>query len=339
MPQALLDPPSTPLPPPKLLNDNEQIQLLPTLCKTQKLVAKKYFCSTPVLFQGSLSQQQTIYLILQKVGWQCWPEEPTRWVCPRKWSSSANIYLRLGPVDKESEKHPQTNPIFGKIKHFCRGNLIQWANICATLLLRDGQLLCGQMFQQYFPSLPKTSIDFDQSKNMPLPFSVPIRTLWQRVQWNVLICTGLPVASLIHRATWKLIDGVGAICWLGLTCKPSRLTTLWHVTCSNSISEYLSNQLGGTLVRFLQKALWKGQMVSRHWKSGVIVSTMEGGYSGSKQMCFTLRSGPLTINQPQGCLPAYASLIRCQSFAGTSQKQALRGSLILWGGRLESSST
>ena len=59
------------------------------------------------------------------------------------------------------------------------------------------------------------------------------------------------------------------------------------------------------------------------------------GSSGSKQMCFTLRSGPLTINQPQGCLLAYASLIRCQSFAGTSQKQALRGSLILWGERLE----
>ena len=51
---------------------------------------------------------------------------------------------------------------------------------------------------------------------------------------------------------------------------------------------------------------------------------------GCKQMCFMLRSGALTINQPQGCLPAYASLILCQSFAGTSQKQALRCSLILW---------
>ena len=55
------------------------------------------------------------------------------------------------------------------------------------------------------------------------------------------------------------------------------------------------------------------------------------GSSGSKQMCFMVKSGALTINQPQGCLLAYASLIHCQSFAGTSQKQALRGSLILWG--------
>ena len=42
------------------------------------------------------------------------------------------------------------------------------------------------------------------------------------------------------------------------------------------------------------------------------------------------KSASLTINQPQGCLPAYASFILCRSFEGTSQKQTLRGSLILW---------
>ena len=47
-----------------------------------------------------------------------------------------------------------------------------------------------------------------------------------------------------------------------------------------------------------------------------------------KQMCFMHKSASLTINQPQGCLPAFASFILCRSFEGTSQ--ILRGSLILW---------